>query len=56
MKKRIGHDSDRAARLGFFVVILFSGFAVFGQQTSQLPTPKEGHYVSHDFHFKSGER
>lgn len=55
MKRRIGHDSNRAVRLGFFVVILFGGFAVFGQQSSQLPEPKEGHYVSHDFHFKSGE-
>lgn len=25
------------------------------QQQTQAPTPKEGDYISHDFHFKSGE-
>ncbi|HZW79808.1 MAG TPA: alpha/beta fold hydrolase [Candidatus Deferrimicrobiaceae bacterium] len=55
MRNRIGHDSIRVAKLGLFVLLLFSAFAALGQQAGQLPTPKEGDYVSHDFHFKSGE-
>jgi homoserine O-acetyltransferase/O-succinyltransferase len=35
---------------------LFCGaLLLLAQQQSRLPTPKEGDYVSHDFHFKSGE-
>ncbi len=38
------------------VVCLFFGAAVApARAQNQLPTPKEGDYVSHDFHFKSGE-
>jgi homoserine O-acetyltransferase len=38
-----------------WVAILFIGAQVLSQQPNQLPSPKEGEYVSHDFHFKSGE-
>jgi homoserine O-acetyltransferase/O-succinyltransferase len=39
-----------------FLAILFSCAATLSaQQISQLPTSKEGDYVAHDFHFKSGE-
>src|SRR6202162_2542247 len=50
------HGSIRAARLGVAVLVLFSCVsAMFGQQPGQLPVPKEGDYVSPNFHFKSGE-
>src|SRR5271165_4662009 len=35
--------------------LLFFAAALSAQQSSQLPAPKEGDYVLHDFHFKSGE-
>jgi homoserine O-acetyltransferase len=38
-----------------WVAVLFFGAQVLSQQPNQLPSPKEGDYVSHDFHFKSGE-
>jgi homoserine O-acetyltransferase len=44
-----------AAKFAFLTVLLCCAATLLAQQTSQLPTPKEGDYVSHDFHFKSGE-
>jgi len=38
-----------------WVAVLFFGAQVLSQQPNQLPSPKEGDYVSHDFHFNSGE-
>jgi homoserine O-acetyltransferase len=35
-------------------LILFS-VLVQAQQSSQLPTPNEGNFILHNFHFKSGE-
>jgi homoserine O-acetyltransferase len=49
------HACIRAVRFAFLAVLLFSVTALSAQQPGQLPTPKEGDYVSHDFHFKSGE-
>ncbi|MGC2538378.1 MAG: alpha/beta fold hydrolase, partial [Candidatus Sulfotelmatobacter sp.] len=45
----------RATTFAFLAVLLFCPAAPSAQQPSQLPSPKEGDYVSHDFHFKSGE-
>jgi homoserine O-acetyltransferase/O-succinyltransferase len=47
--------STPAVRFYFLAVMV--GYAAFAaaQQTSQLRAPKEGDYVSHDFHFASGE-
>jgi homoserine O-acetyltransferase/O-succinyltransferase len=56
MRRRIRRGSVRAFQLVFFAVLLFGASVVFAQQSSQLPTPKEGDYISHDFHFKSGEK
>jgi homoserine O-acetyltransferase len=42
-------------RLAVLVCILFGAAAAPVQAQNQLPAPKEGDYVSHDFHFKSGE-
>ena len=47
-------DCIRAVRFAFVAVLVFCA-AVAPAQKSQLPTPKEGDHVSHDFHFKSGE-
>ena len=44
-----------AAKFAFLAVLLSCAASLSAQQPSQLPTPKEGDYVSHDFHFKSGE-
>src|SRR6202522_836896 len=45
----------RAAIIAF-LTIQISGIAVLSaQQPGQLPAPKQGDYVSHNFHFKSGE-
>lgn len=44
-----------AAKFAFLAVLLFLAATLLAQQAGQLPTPKEGDYVSHDFHFKSGE-
>jgi homoserine O-acetyltransferase/O-succinyltransferase len=38
-----------------FLVLLSCLTTVSAQQLGQLSAPKEGDYVSHDFHFKSGE-
>lgn len=48
------HDS-RTAKFAFLVATLFCASALLAQQTKQLPAPKEGDYVAHNFHFKSGE-
>ena len=55
MRRQIRRGSVRAFQFAFFAVLLFGASVVFAQQTSKLSTPKEGDYVSHDFHFKSGE-
>jgi homoserine O-acetyltransferase/O-succinyltransferase len=44
-----------AAKFAFLTALLCCAAASAAQQPSQLPTPKGGDYVSHDFHFKSGE-
>jgi homoserine O-acetyltransferase len=49
------HGDIPAATIGFVITLLFCSSTVWAQQTSPLPTPKEGDYVSRDFHFKSGE-
>ena len=36
-------------------ILLFSVAAASAQQSNQLPAPKEGDYIYHNFHFKSGE-
>src|SRR5580698_8055713 len=36
-------------------VLIFGAATLLAQQTGQLPTPKEGDYVSRDFRFTSGE-
>jgi homoserine O-acetyltransferase/O-succinyltransferase len=45
----------RAAKFAFLAVLLSCETAPSAQQPGQLPTPKEGDYVFHDFHFKSGD-
>ena len=42
-------------RFSFLAVLIFYVTFASAQQASQLPAPKEGDYVSHDFHFASGE-
>jgi homoserine O-acetyltransferase/O-succinyltransferase len=44
-----------AAKFMFLAVLLCCAANLLAQQPAHLPTPKEGDYVSHDFHFKSGE-
>jgi homoserine O-acetyltransferase/O-succinyltransferase len=43
----------RPAKLASF--LLSCALALAAQQPGQLPKPTEGDYVSHDFHFKSGQ-
>lgn len=38
-----------------FLFAILSCVAACAQQAGQVPSPKEGDYVLHDFHFKSGE-
>ena len=45
---------SRTAKLAF-PAVLFCASALLAQQMNQLSAPKEGDYVSRDFHFKSGE-
>jgi len=45
----------RAAKGAFVITLLFSVTTLLAQQASQLPTPMQGDYISHDFHFMSGE-
>ncbi len=49
------HIHITAARFPLPAVLIFSLAAIWAQQPRQLPAPTEGDYVSHDFHFKSGE-
>ena len=44
----------RATKFGLVAFLVLCPAAA-AQQQGQLPTPREGDYVSHDFHFKSGE-
>jgi len=44
----------RAAKAAFVTILSFAS-TLLTPQASQLLSPKEGDYVSHDFHFKSGE-
>ena len=46
--------SIRAFKFAFGVALIFFASPSWAQPQSQ-PTPKEGDYVSHNFHFKSGE-
>jgi|SRR5580658_5210232 homoserine O-acetyltransferase len=43
------------AKLALLAIVLFCVATLLAQQTGPLPTPREGDYVSHDFHFTSGE-
>jgi homoserine O-acetyltransferase len=47
------HACIRSAEFVFLGILL--SCAAWAQQPGQVPAPKEGDYVSHDFHFKSGE-
>jgi homoserine O-acetyltransferase len=50
------HRYIRIARCAvFFLLISFAAVLCAQQQPASLPTPKEGDYISQDFHFKSGE-
>jgi homoserine O-acetyltransferase/O-succinyltransferase len=40
---------------GALAVVLLVCAALRAQPSSQLPSPNEGDYIIHDFHFKSGE-
>jgi len=42
-------------RATLFIATVLCSSVLWGQQASPLPKPQEGDYVSHDFHFKSGE-
>ena len=44
-----------AAKITVLAILIYSAAIPRAQQQTQLPTPKEGDYVSRDFHFKSGE-
>jgi homoserine O-acetyltransferase len=45
----------RPAEFVVVAILLFFAAALSAQKSGQLPAPKDGDYVSHDFHFKSGE-
>jgi len=49
------HKRMRTMKFAFSAFLLSFAAALSAQQPSQLPAPKEGDYVSRDFHFKSGE-
>ena len=49
------HVSSRCLKFAFGTVLVFAGLSAMAQQPYQPLTPKEGDYISHDFHFKSGE-
>jgi homoserine O-acetyltransferase/O-succinyltransferase len=44
-----------SAKFALTAVLIFSLATMWAQQPKQLPAPNQGDYVSHDFHFKSGE-
>ena len=45
----------RAVKVVFVIPLLFCASMACAQQPGQSPAPKEADYISHDFHFKSGE-
>jgi homoserine O-acetyltransferase/O-succinyltransferase len=45
----------RTAKAAIAITVLVWVTTLLAQQASQLPTPTQGDYISHDFHFKSGE-
>jgi homoserine O-acetyltransferase len=45
----------RRSVLVSFVILIFSTIASLAQQNVSIAATQEGEYVSHDFHFKSGE-
>jgi homoserine O-acetyltransferase len=49
------HASIRVVRFAFVAVLICCVATSSAQQPGPSPTPKEGDYVSHDFHFTSGE-
>jgi homoserine O-acetyltransferase len=49
------HVCMRTSKFAFFAALILFAATVSAQLPSQVPTPKEGDYVSRDFHFKSGE-
>jgi homoserine O-acetyltransferase len=49
------HARISAGKIGVLTVLLFCAATSSAQQPSQLPTPKEGDYISRNFQFKSGE-
>ncbi len=44
-----------AVKFAFLAALICCAATLSAQQPAQLPMPKEGDYVSHEFHFKSGE-
>jgi homoserine O-acetyltransferase/O-succinyltransferase len=44
-----------AFKCRLLAILFFCGSIAAAQQPNKLPSPAEGDYVSHDFHFKSGE-
>ncbi len=48
------HACIRDAKFAFAAALLFCALSLLAQPPSQ-PTPKQGDYVAHNFHFKSGE-
>ena len=55
MRIRISRYGLIVATLGITAMLFFLATTASSQQPSQLPAPKEGDYVSRDFHFNSGE-
>ena len=49
------HKYDRVGKVVFAAITLFCTSAALAQQPGYPLTPKEGDYISHDFHFESGE-
>jgi len=45
----------RKTNFAFAVVLIFRAATLLAQQATPLPAPREGDYVSHNFHFESGE-
>jgi len=49
------HADICAFKFPLVAVLFFCALVAWAQQPNGLPPPTEGDYVSHDFHFKSGE-
>jgi homoserine O-acetyltransferase/O-succinyltransferase len=49
------HVSLRTAKILHAIFVCFSASLAAAQTSGQPPAPKDGDYVSHNFHFKSGE-